>query len=148
MTLGCVSEHAGSQMPSRTGQYAFLSTLLKSPYSNGRIVTRSRKSAIVWTETQSTNSLPMSLPRIQVVHVRLKVLDSATLVCRCEVGTRVRELESTDRGIMRLQDGLEVERQTVPERELAARRTGQDTPPLGRPLENQGDAFNAGMRNK
>lgn len=45
------------------------------------------------------------------------------------------ELKGTDGGIMGLQDGLKVERQAVPERELAARRAGQNAPSLGRPLE-------------
>lgn len=79
----------------------------------------------------------MSGPRIQVVHVRLKVLDDAALVCRCEVGTRMGKLEGTNGGIVGLQDRLKVKRQTVPERELAARRAGQYASPLGRPLENQ-----------
>lgn len=79
----------------------------------------------------------MSWPCVQVVHVRLKVLDDAALVCRREVGTRVCKLEGTDGGIMGLQDGLKVEGQTVPQRELAARRAGQNAPSLGCPLENK-----------
>jgi len=49
------------------------------------------------------------------------------------------KLEGTDGGIMGLQDRLKVERQAVPERELAARRAGQNAPSLGGPLENRGD---------
>lgn len=49
------------------------------------------------------------------------------------------KLEGTDGGIMGLQDSLKVERQAVPERELAARRAGQNAPSLGGPLENKGD---------
>ena len=86
----------------RTSQHALLSTLLESPYSNGRIIARSRKPTIVWTESQPTNSLPMPRPRIQVVHVRLKVLDDPALVCRREVGARMRKLEGTDGGIVGL----------------------------------------------
>lgn len=48
------------------------------------------------------------------------------------------KLEGTNGGIMGLQDRLKVERQAVPERKLAARRAGQNAPPLGGPLENQG----------
>lgn len=130
---------------SRTSQYAFLSALFKIPYSNGRIVARSRKPAIVWTETQSTNSLPMSRPCIQVVHVRLKVLDDTALICRREVGTRMCKLKGTNGRIMGLQDSLKVERQTVPEREFAARRAGQYAPSLGCPLEK---LFNTRMRDE
>ena len=79
----------------------------------------------------------MSRPRVQVVHVRLEILDDAALVCRREVGARMRKLEGADGGIVGLQDGLKVERQAVPEGELAARRAGQNTPSLGRPLENK-----------
>ena len=49
------------------------------------------------------------------------------------------KLEGTDGRIVGLQDGLKVERQAVPERELAARRAGQNAPSLGGPLENKGD---------
>lgn len=48
------------------------------------------------------------------------------------------KLESTDGRIMGLQDGLKVERQAVPERELAACRAGQNASCLGCPLENKG----------
>ena len=40
---------------------------------------------------------------------------------------------------MGLQDGLKVEGQTVPQRELAARRASQNAPSLGCPLENKDD---------
>lgn len=79
----CLQRHLNP----RTSQNALLSTLLESPYSNRRIVAGSREPAIVRTEAQTTNSLPMSRPCVQVVHVRLKVLDDAALICRREVGT-------------------------------------------------------------
>lgn len=47
------------------------------------------------------------------------------------------KLEGTDSGIMSLQDSLKVEGQAVPERELAARRAGQNAPSLGCPLKQQ-----------
>ena len=49
------------------------------------------------------------------------------------------KLKGTDGRIVGLQDGLKVERQAVPERELAARRAGQNASSLGGPLENKGD---------
>ena len=51
----------------------------------------------------------MSGPGRQVVHVRLKVLDDAALVCGCEERAVVRELHRADGGVMGLQDRLEVE---------------------------------------
>jgi hypothetical protein len=56
------------------------------------------------------------------------------------------KLEGTDGGIMGLQDSLKVECQAVPERELAARRAGQNAPPLGGPLENKGDQSGVWIR--
>ena len=80
----------------------------------------------------------MALPRSQVVHVGLKVLDDAALVCGRQIRAGVRELHRADRVVVRLQDGLEVERQPVPERELAARGSCQNPSPLRRPLSKEG----------
>ena len=76
----------------------------------------------------------MTLPCRQVVHVGLEVLDDTALVCRSKESSRVRKLHRSDGGIVRLQDGLEVEGQAVPQCELPARRPRQYAPRLWRPL--------------
>lgn len=76
----------------------------------------------------------MRRPRSQVVHVRLEVLDDAGLVCRGDVGACVVEGERTDGGVVRLENGLEVEGEAVPCGELAARGACQYASTLWRPL--------------
>lgn len=56
----------------------------------------------------------MSLPRSEIVHVWLEVLDDSAMVCAREVRARVRERKSAHGGIVRLQDRFKVKRQTVP----------------------------------
>jgi hypothetical protein len=62
----------------------------------------------------------MPLPCREVVHVRLKILDDTALVRGRQVCAGVREGKGADRGVVRLKDGLKVEREAVPERELSA----------------------------
>lgn len=62
----------------------------------------------------------MPQPRVQIVHIRLEILDDAALICRRKVGTRMGKLKGADGGIMGLQDGFKIERQSIPERELSA----------------------------
>ena len=64
----------------------------------------------------------MACPLRQVVHVRLEVLDDTTLVSGRKERSRMGKLHCSDGRVMSLQDGLEVERQAIPQRELAARR--------------------------
>lgn len=75
-----------------------------------------------------------ALPGSQVVHVGLKVLDRARLVCGREVRARVGERQCTDGGIVCLKNRLEVECQAVPERKLATGRSSKHPPAFGRPL--------------
>lgn len=56
----------------------------------------------------------MTSPLRQVVHVGLKVLDDATLVCRRKKRARMRELHRSNCRVVCLKDGLEIERQPVP----------------------------------
>ena len=77
----------------------------------------------------------MSLPCCQVVHVRLEVLDDATLVCRCQIRTRVREAHGANSIVVGLQDSLEIEGKAIPQREFAACRTREDASTFWCPLE-------------
>lgn len=77
----------------------------------------------------------MSLPRRQIVHIRLEILDDAGLVGRGEVGPGVCELHGTDGGVVRLKDGLEVEGETVPEGEFTGGGAGEDASGFGGPLD-------------
>ena len=63
----------------------------------------------------------MSGPGRQVVHVRLEVLDDATLVGRRKVRPGMRELKCPHSGIVGLKNGREVEGQAIPECEFSAR---------------------------
>jgi hypothetical protein len=76
----------------------------------------------------------MCWPCGEVVHVGLEILDDAGLVCRRDVGAGVVEGQRTNSGVVRLEDGLKVERQPVPGRELPARGTCQYAATLWRPL--------------
>jgi hypothetical protein len=63
----------------------------------------------------------VAIPCRQVVHVGLKVLDDAVLVCRRKVCSRMCERNCANGGIVGLEDRLEVESQSVPEGELPTR---------------------------
>lgn len=102
-----------------TSEHPLFPALLKRPYPDSRIIARSSKSAIIWTEAQPTDGFTVALPCRQVVHVRLEVLDDSALVGGRKVKPRMRELHRTHSAVVCLQDGLEVECQAVPERELA-----------------------------
>ena len=56
----------------------------------------------------------MTGPLRQVVHVGLEVLDDAGLVRGRQVVTRMAEFEGANCGVVRLEDGLEVEGEAVP----------------------------------
>jgi len=100
-----------------------LAAFFERPDSDRRIVARRRESTVVGAERQPTDGFAVPRPRGQVVHIRLEVLDDAALICRRQVGTGVRELHGPHCAVMRLQDGLEIERQAIPERELSTRGT-------------------------
>jgi len=121
-------------VPSVAGEDAFLATLREGPDAYGRVVTGCSKAFVVRRETETPHGLAMRGPRGEVVHVGLKVLDDSGLVGRGDVGAGVIECERTDGGVVRLQDGLKVERQPVPSCELPTRGTGQDAAAFGRPL--------------
>ena len=76
----------------------------------------------------------MRRPCGQVVHVRLKVLDDASLIRRRDVGAGVVESERADGGVVRLQNGLKVEGEAVPCCELPACGACQYAATLRRPL--------------
>lgn len=61
----------------------------------------------------------MGIPSFQVVHIGLKVLDYAGLVCGCNEGARMGELNGTDRAVMSLKNCFEVECEAVPEGEFS-----------------------------
>ena len=66
----------------------------------------------------------MTIPSSQVVHVGLEVFDHSALVCGGQKSPRVGEPHCADRGFVRLKDCFEVERQSIPQRKLAACRSG------------------------
>lgn len=61
----------------------------------------------------------MPLPSRQIIHIGLEVFDNSGLVCGCEVGTRVTELEGADGAVVGLENGFEVEGETIPKSEFA-----------------------------
>ena len=74
------------------------------------------------------------MPSGQIVHVGFEILDDTRLVCRCEEGTVVRELKSAYGSIVGLKNCLKVEGETVPESELATRRSCEYAPAFWCPL--------------
>ena len=107
---------------------------LKRPDAERRIVACGRETVVVRAEAETADGLAMALPRSQVVHVGLKVLDDAALVCGRQICARVRELHRANRIVVRLQDGLEVERQAIPEGELSACGASEDSSTFWCPL--------------
>jgi hypothetical protein len=79
----------------------------------------------------------MSLPRRQVVHVRLKIFDDPRVVRTRQVRPGMREPHRPDGRVMRLQNCLEIEGEAVPEGELARVGTSKDAAAFGRPLYKQ-----------
>jgi hypothetical protein len=76
----------------------------------------------------------MRLPHSKIVHVGLIVLDHARLVRADQVCARVGKGESTDGDVVSLENGLKIKGESVPEREFAASRAGQDTSAVWSPL--------------
>ena len=71
---------------------------------------------------------------MNVVHVVLEVLDDAALIGTEDPRTGLAVEQCADRMVMCLKDRLEVEREAVPEGELARLRAGQQAASLGSPL--------------
>lgn len=117
-----------------TSQNPFFPTFLKSPYPNGGIITSGGKPSIVRTPTQSSNGFSVPLPSSKVIHIRLEILDHATLVRGSQVCPRMGELECSHGSVMSLKDRFKVERQAIPERELSAGGASQNTTGFRRPL--------------
>ena len=80
MTCRKISQQKTVPSPSNTCQYTFLPLLLEGPYPHGRIITGGREPPIVWTETQRSDGLAMTIPSCQVVHVGLEIFDYSALV--------------------------------------------------------------------
>ena len=87
------------------------------------------------------------LKHFDVVHVGLPVLDVAAVVAGDHPLVVVRPHHRPHRRVVRLQDGLEVEGEAVPEGELAARRARDESATLGGPGEGEdGTAHLVGRR--
>lgn len=122
-------------VPPVAGEHALFAALGEGPHAHGRVVARSGEPCIVRRETEPAHGLPMCRPCSQVVHVRLEVLDDAGLVGRRDVGACVVEGQRADGGVVRLENGLEVEGEAVPCCEFPACGACQYPPALRRPLE-------------
>ena len=126
--VGCHSTHLTSHpCPVR----------MRSSRLSAKDQTRTVESSLAVAKRSSSESaygLAMCTPRGEVAHVRLEILDDSGLVCRSDIGAGLIEGDGTDSGIMRLKNGLKVERQTVPSCKLSARGTGQDAAALRCPL--------------
>lgn len=84
---------------------------LERPDSDTRVITRCGKTTVIWAEAETPNGLPGSrtLPRRQIVHIGLEVLDDAALICGCKVRSRVRKCKRANRGVVGLKDGFKIE---------------------------------------
>jgi hypothetical protein len=135
-SMTCRKFSTGKRVPSATitCQYTFFSLFLKGPYPYGRIITGGSEPPIIWAETQCSDGFSVAVPSCQVVHVGLEVLDHSALICGGQKGSRVGEPHCTNRRLMCLKDRFEVERQSIPQCEFAARRSGQNTSAFWGPL--------------
>lgn len=77
----------------------------------------------------------MGLPRRQVIHIRLEILNDPRLIRACEVRSRAGERQSTDGAVVCLEDRLEVEREAVPQSEFARGAPRQHAPGLWCPCD-------------
>lgn len=102
---------------------ALHSTLLEGPYPNTGVVTGRRKPTIIRAETDTSDSFSRcrALPCRQIVHVGFEVFYYPRFVRRGEIGSGMCEGESTDGGIVGLEDCLEIEREAVPKCEFPTR---------------------------
>lgn len=64
----------------RTSENTFLAALFERPYPDGRVIACGSELTIIRTEAQTPDSLAVPLPRSEVIHVRLEVLDDPALV--------------------------------------------------------------------
>ena len=138
-------------VPPVSGEDALFSALGEGPDPHGRVVAGRGETRVVRREAEPANGLAVCGPRGQVVHVGLEVLDDAGLVRRRDVGAGVVEGERADGGVVRLENGLKVEREAVPRCELPARRARQYAATLRCPLRvtlvKCGARYNRGTTN-
>jgi hypothetical protein len=97
-------------VPPMAGQDPFLPTFRKRPDAHGRVVAGRGETLVVWRETESTYGLSVCGPRGEIIHVGLEILNDAGLIGGRDVGAGVVEGQRAYGGVVRLEDGFEVER--------------------------------------
>lgn len=84
---------------------------LERPDSDTRIVTRCGKTTVIWAKAETPDGFPRSrtLPRGQIVHIGLEVLNDPALVRGCKIRSRVRKCKRANSGVVGLEDGFKIE---------------------------------------
>lgn len=124
-----------------TLQFALLLASNKIKYSHRSIVRARRELGVGRREAQTSDRLRMALEHFHVVHICLPVLDVALVVARDHpllVSTPDHGSHGT---IVSLENGLEVECETVPQGELARTGARHQTTTVGCPLKNENIYF-------
>mmetsp|Transcript_6660 Transcript_6660/g.20255 ORF Transcript_6660/g.20255 Transcript_6660/m.20255 type:complete len:241 (-) Transcript_6660:68-790(-) len=101
-------------VPAVAGELALLAAAGKVPHLHAAVVRTADELVVGRTEGEVTHRLSVTLPRLDVVHVRLPVLDHAAIVRRNQPVIVVTPLHGTQSSVVRLQNGLKVERDAVP----------------------------------
>ena len=122
----------------RTAQYTLYSAFLERPYPDTGVIAGSSEATIVWAEAYATNCFSGigSLPRCQVIHIGLKVLDDTTLVSGRHIMPRMRKCKGAYRTIVCLENCFKVERESVPKCEFATGGSGENTASFWCPLRD------------
>ena len=111
-------------VPSMAGKGSFLATHCERPDPHDGVVTGCGESSVVLRETESKYGFSMSRPCGGIIRIGLDIHDDSGLVGTRDIDICAGVDEDQCVVIVRLEYGLEVERQSVPGREFPTRRTG------------------------
>lgn len=89
-------------IPAMSGQSSFFPHLVKVPYLDGGVVCPGDESGIVGCKGDIPNRLLVSLKSLKIVHVVLKILDSAAGIGADEPDTTVGPFTGSDGRVMGL----------------------------------------------
>lgn len=105
------------------------------PHSHRTIVRAGGELVVGRTEADRSNGLLVRLEHFHVVHVALPVLHVARVIASHHPGIVSTPDHRANSGVVCLQNRLEVERQTVPQGELATAGSGYQSSTLGCPQD-------------
>lgn len=118
-------------------QNPLLETSVKVPNADGSIVRARRELCVRRAPAHLTNGLFVSLEHFHIVHVRLPIFDESVMISRNHPRVVVIPNHVTNSGIVSLQNGLEVEGESIPESEFSAGGAGHESASIRRPGETE-----------